>query len=123
MEKRLPEESLWNGVQSGDRTHNLSLRRGALYPLSYPDGTGGSRETRTLDLRIKSPLLYRLSYASKKVVPLIGLEPIRCWASDFESDVSTNFTTAAFVGSVDKYSVFFIECKRFMSQRSRSVFF
>ena len=35
-------------------------------PFSFPNGvlkTGGSAETRTLDRRIKSPLLYQLSYA------------------------------------------------------------
>lgn len=31
-----------SGVQRGNRTHDLSLRRGVLYPLSYPDVFGGS---------------------------------------------------------------------------------
>ena len=45
----------------GPRTHNGPARSGG----QGVQGTGGSGGTRTRDQRIKSPLLYRLSYRPK----------------------------------------------------------
>ena len=56
------------GADAEARTLDLFLGRELLYQLSYTRNNlsknGGSGGTRTLGQRIKSPLLYRLSYAS-----------------------------------------------------------
>jgi hypothetical protein len=62
-------------------------------PLSYMGfKTGGSGEIRTLDQRIKSPLLYRLSYASMEnyniLYPKVGFEPTTSHINTTDSTLS-----------------------------------
>ena len=51
-----------DGGSAETRTLDRRIKSPLLYQLSY---ARGSAETRTLDRRIKSPLLYQLSYAPK----------------------------------------------------------
>ena len=56
-------------------------------------GDGGSAETRTLDRRIKSPLLYQLSYAPNAmrfVKGLVGAQRLELWTDGLRVRCSTN---------------------------------
>ena len=44
-----------------------------------------------------------------KLVPMAGLEPASCWASDFESDEFTNFSTSANIFQFSKSSCTFMQ--------------
>ena len=85
------------GAGNEARTRDINLGKVALYQLSYSRAVrisilmnfqtlssflfifllvrGGSAETRTLDRRIKSPLLYQLSYAPIASKPIV----VRDW--------------------------------------------
>jgi hypothetical protein len=47
--------------------------------LSYEPEIGGPRETRTLNLRVKGPLLYAIELATRNLAVLDGFEPTTSW--------------------------------------------
>ena len=57
--------SLLVGANDEARTRYLHLGKVALYQMSYIRISGASGRNRTIDTRIFSPLLYRLSYRGK----------------------------------------------------------
>ena len=62
---------LKSGALGGNRTPNLLVRSQTLYPIelrvhNYFFKNGGSGQDRTVDTRIFSPVLYRLSYRANK---------------------------------------------------------
>ena len=67
-----------NDTSSGTRTHNLTLRRGAPYPLGHG---GGYSVARNIEMRNKFP-----RYINKKIIlPEVGFEPTRTIAQQILS--------------------------------------
>ena len=79
-----------DGAPEGIRTPDLLVRSQTLYPAELRahdyeitiiyinknfNKNGGSEWNRTIDTRIFSPLLYRLSYRAKKMAVRTGIEP------------------------------------------------
>ena len=60
--KKASSEALIYGADDEARTRYLNLGKVALYRVSYIRICGASGRNRTIDTRIFSPLLYRLSY-------------------------------------------------------------
>ncbi len=58
-------------------TYGLTVRRSTDW--TKRELYGASRRNRTTDTRIFNPLLYRLSYRGKRMVPTTGIELVTYW--------------------------------------------